>query len=127
MMKSLDQEIFDKVFGVSASNGYITQNRLPEESSPANPFVVIGEVQITSKKTNSKLLGKAFVTMNVWGTKRKEVSNVVQDLTVLTRFLELNNHYLTQDINASYYRVREDTSTPSVLWRGMIFLEFFIK
>lgn len=127
-MKALDQELFDSIFKLSAERGYDTKIRLPEVAyTPTKPFVVIGEVQIVPKKTNTKLLGRAFVTVDVWGKKRRDVSAVVEDLRATAQHIELSRHWLYQSINASNYRIIEDTSTPTSLWHGVITLEFTIR
>ena len=127
-MKSIDQQVFDAVYQLSDGLGYSTYIELPD-SRTAYPFVVMGEVQVVPVSTLSGMLGRVFVTLDVWGTlnERLEVSTICQQLLRQANYLEMQTLDATLHANASTVRILRDDSTQSVLWHGVLSLEFNLR
>lgn len=90
------------------------------------PFVYVGWNQVIPRRTSSRLIGKVHQNIEVYGTNRKEVSNMCETLLNATRAINLSTRRLRQVVNVSDKQVRVDTSTDAVLWQGIISLEFNI-
>ncbi|MBS4462819.1 MULTISPECIES: DUF3168 domain-containing protein [unclassified Facklamia] len=127
MKKPFEQQIFDGVIKLLKTLSVEVYPELPIKEV-AYPFVAMGEVQITPKATWSTLLGKAFVTIDVWGDRkqRKSVSEVVSDVYSVLNVVSLGGKRLVLSVNTSSHRILSDNSTGSTLWHGIIFLEYNI-
>ena len=127
MKKSVDQA-FDAIYKVSDALGYSTYVELPDAKEPY-PFVVLGEVQIIPLATMSGMLGRVVATIDVWGTSdsRREVASMCQSLLVNSNYLAMQTIDASLDANASNFRILRDDSTDSVLWHGVLSLEFNLR
>ena len=128
MKKSVDQQAFDTIYKVSDALGYSTHVELPDAKEPY-PFVVLGEVQIIPLATLSGMLGRVVATIDVWGTSdsRREVASMCQSLLVNSNYLAMQTIDASLDANASNFRILRDDSTDSVLWHGVLSLEFNLR
>lgn len=128
MKKSVDQQAFDAIYKVSDALGYSTYVELPDAKEPY-PFVVLGEVQIIPLATLSGMLGRVVATIDVWGTSdsRREVASMCQSLLVNSNYLAMQTIDASLDANASNFRILRDDSTDSVLWHGVLSLEFNLR
>nr|DAK22444.1 MAG TPA: hypothetical protein [Caudoviricetes sp.] len=128
MKKSVDQQAFDAIYKVSDALGYSTYVELPDAKEPY-PFVVLGEVQIIPLATLSGMLGRVVATIDVWGTSdsRREVASMCQSLLVNSNYLAMQTIDASLDANASNFRILRDDSTESVLWHGVLSLEFNLR
>ena len=101
---------------------------LPDAKEPY-PFVVLGEVQIIPLATLSGMLGRVVATIDVWGTSdsRREVASMCQSLLVNSNYLAMQTIDASLDANASNFRILRDDSTDSVLWHGVLSLEFNLR
>lgn len=128
MKKSVDQQAFDAIYKVSDELGYSTHVELPDAKEPY-PFVVLGEVQIIPLATLSGMLGRVVATIDVWGTSdsRREVASMCQSLLVSSNYLAMQTIDASLDANASNFRILRDDSTDSVLWHGVLSLEFNLR
>lgn len=128
MKKSVDQQAFDAIYKVSDALGYSTYVELPDAKEPY-PFVVLGEVQIIPLATLSGMLGRVVATVDVWGTSdsRREVASMCQSLLVNSNYLAMQTIDASLDANASNFRILRDDSTESVLWHGVLSLEFNLR
>ena len=127
-MKAIDQQIFDAFYVLSDSLGYDTFVTLPN-SKAKYPFVVLGDVQISPIHTMSGMLGKVYLSVDVWGTQKErlEVSTICQTLFVKANYLQLDKLSAVLDANASSIRMLRDDSTQSTLWHGLLSLEFNLR
>lgn len=128
MKKSVDQQAFDAIYKVSDALGYSTYVELPDAKEPY-PFVVLGEVQIIPLATMSGMLGRVVATIDVWGTSdsRREVASMCQSLLVNSNYLAMQTIDASLDAKASNFRILRDDSTESVLWHGVLSLEFNLR
>lgn len=127
MDKSFEQQVFDGVILALRPLGVPIYPELPMKEVPY-PFVVIGEVQIVPKATSSTLLGKVYVTVDVWA-ERKQRQKVSTITTIIYRYASeilLNGKKLRLATNGCNSRILSDTSTKSTLWHGIVQLEFDI-
>lgn len=127
MNKPFEQQIFDGVIRHLRSEGMTVYPELPLKEVPY-PFAVVGEVQIVPKATLSRLLGKVFVTVDVWGGRRqrKDVSTFMTVVYRLLKQVDLDGCTLILDVSHSSGRTLADNSTNETLWHGIVSLEFNI-
>lgn len=127
MQTPIEQEFFDRIGLEVEGLGYDVYPTLPPLET-AYPFVVIGENHITRKLTSTRLLGKAYATLHVWGKldQRKTVSKAMEDIASSLVELQLETRRLKQNANGTSYRIMGDDSTDSQLWHGVMHLEYFI-
>lgn len=124
---TINQDLYNRMYDIAVATGVTTHLTLPMNEVPY-PFIVMGEIQIVPRKTATRLLGKAYVTMQVLGsrTQRKEVSATCEKLRVNSRLIKTKTRTLKQVVNASDYQIREDNSTANTLWQGVLNIEFNI-
>lgn len=125
MIKKMpDQEIFDEVYKLCRR---FTENVF--DHRPANetsyPFVDIGATYITNFPTKSAIKGTVTIDLNVWGMaqQRKSVSDLANQIFLASlEMRETPNYFISTDIQSSTITLREDNSTNTRLWRGMLSL-----
>lgn len=127
MTKSFEQTFFDTLIKTLESQGVRIYPELPMRSVPY-PFVSVGEVQMLPKSTSSTLLGKMFVTLDVWGERnqRKDISKIMEKTLQILRVVAVEGKRLCLNVNAVNSRILSDTSTTDILWHGVLQLEFNI-
>lgn len=125
MTKSIDQHLFDALYKLSDKLGYDTHPVLPQEEVDY-PFVVIGEIQFLPRYSTYRLYGKAFATIDVWGTEgqRKKVAEICEKIMLSSGYLVVGDRKVSLDLNASNQRILTDNSTATTLWHGVLNLEF---
>lgn len=126
-MKPFEQQIFDGIIRLFQKEGITTYPELPLKEVPY-PFVVVSEVQIVPKATSSTLLGTVHVRLDIWGDRKQRVnvSSIVTRSYHIARLVPTEGKRLTLNTNASNGRILSDTSTQSVLWHGIVDLEYQI-
>lgn len=97
MSKSFEQDVFDRIFKQMATLGVSVYPELPAKEV-AYPFVALSEIQIVPRQTSSALLGKVYVTIDVWGERqqRKRVSEIATKAYELVNLIELQSTRLVR-------------------------------
>lgn len=125
MIKKMpDQEIFDEVFKICRQ---FTENVFDHRpaTETAYPFVDIGATYTTHLPTKTAIKGTVTIDLNVWGLaqQRKAVSDIANQIFLSALALrETPNYFVSTSIQASTITTREDNTTNTRLWRGMLSL-----
>lgn len=135
-MKTLDQALFDAIGKTITGLGYRWYPSLPDQNA-SYPFVAMGEIQVKRLQTYYKLLGKAYVTINVWGSykQRRKVAEMIESIELAILRLEVNKRMLVQNRKYTDSRILADNvsdnrvggSSSTTMWHGLLFLEFYIN
>lgn len=127
MMKLLNQQAFDAVFKVARTTGAPVYPELPAKEVPY-PFISMGEVQYAPRSSSSALLGRVFVTLNVWGDRKQrlKVSELSEQVLYGCNFIGLETRNLVLDVGASEVRILSDNSTNNTLWHGVVTLNLIV-
>lgn len=128
-IKPLGQDLFDTLFALSQSLGYKTFDVRPPESE-TYPFVQIGDVQYVSRATKDSLIGSAFLTIELFGsrTQRKLLSEMAEAIFLQSiRLRETASYGIAANVKGCEQQMLKDTSVPNTtLWHGVINLEYRI-
>lgn len=127
MVKPFEQDVFDSIMKQLNNIGVKVYPELPAKGVPY-PFISLGEVQIIPKQTSSALLGKVYVTVDVWGERKqhKQVSEITTKTYELANIIKLQSKKLVRQSNGASMRFLSDNSTTQQLWHGIVSLEFII-
>ena len=127
MSKTPDQSIYDYLKRIGEKSGEKVYIFNPPAGT-AYPFIQLGSIQIIPTATKSRLIGKAYATVDVWGDRNNR--KIVSDLA--TYILEQAGRYsstdeglqIMLDQNESSIEIMTDASTNDPLWRARISLAF---
>ncbi|NBA61814.1 phage capsid protein [Enterococcus mundtii] len=85
----------------------------------------MGATYTTNFPTKSAIKGMVTIDLNVWGLaqQRKSVSDLANQIFLASlEMRETPNYFISTDIQSSTITLREDNSTNTRLWRGMLSL-----
>lgn len=124
-VKEPTQQIFDAIYKASDGLGYRTYDFKPM-NEVGYPFVELGNAQIVPLPTKTTILGRVVIQVNIWGlgTRRREVSDMTNRLYTAIRKIKHTDSLLwSVDVEASNIEIRQDTTTNTPLYRGILDLE----
>lgn len=122
--KSPQQYIFDEIYITSLNLGYETYDYLPPENTDY-PFVFIGEQFDIDTANKTNVRGLVNQTVHVYHTrkKRRELTDMVNDLRAAFRTLKKAGPYQI-NVRSVEGRTIFDNSTSETLLHGIIEIEF---
>lgn len=129
--KQPEQDLYDSLWTESKANGYKTFDYLPNlEDNPEFPFVQFDSTMTVPRATKTAALATVQMVINVWGSnkQRRAVSDISGQLFSFARTIrQLTSYHADCDLGASSLQIMRDTSIPNtMLWRGLLQLEFRI-
>lgn len=127
MDKPFEQQIFDGAIRLLKQSQITVYPELPMKEVQY-PFINMGDVQILQKVTSSGTLGTVHVSFHVWGERkqRQKVSSVLSNVSKWMNVIQLERQKLILVDRGSSQRILSDSSTQTILWHGIVDLEYKI-
>ncbi|MDI9497258.1 MAG: hypothetical protein QM270_02075 [Bacillota bacterium] len=123
--RAADQAVYDALYTIALELSPNVYTHAPPEGVPY-PYIQIGSVQLTLQPTKSRLLGRSYSMISVWGSEkdRRAVSDLARQFFLKAgELLELpDGLQVDLDSGASSIDLRPDQTTNNRLWRALITL-----